>query len=391
MLGYNHGPVLEELIDRLDSALRSPSPSKRQSLPPDPCLLDRLPSTSFIQREAEDSISKAELKQLRRTPTPPSPQAEDHEDAEEQEVMDTDLSKRRGSDVSTTSSASTRSPKQPLSKHEEDQKAIGSWKDPQPFEVLRAVEQKNIVYLMEIRDKAFHLLLRKWGDATPLLHAMRIGTSHREVAIVLLGAFSRYINHLDESDLRKPKTKTLLKALRTNLKLAIDYGLSSSQSDLTASFMQTLIMSEGDKWVSDQTLNVSLALRAGTSGEPVRIAETSVRRYATKELGKAELIATLEDYVANATVDLLMMAAWSIALHSITGEPIPISYFARDDRVYKAFVERLDKDESAIRHKCTRRLRWQFRVLRAVLEGRNITYRRRVELLAGELDSGGGV
>ncbi|KAG7097057.1 hypothetical protein E1B28_004445 [Marasmius oreades] len=244
---------------------------------------------------------------------------------------------------------------------------------------------------MEIRDKAFHLLLRKWGDATPLLHAMRIGTSHREVAIVLLGAFSRYINHLDESDLRKPKTKTLLKALRTNLKLAIDYGLSSSQSDLTASFMQTLIMSEGDKWVSDQTLNVSLALRAGTSGEPVRIAETSVRRYATKELGKAELIATLEDYVANATVDLLMMAAWSIALHSITGEPIPISYFARDDRVYKAFVERLDKDESAIRHKCTRRLRWQFRVLRAVLEGRNITYRRRVELLAGELDSGGGV
>jgi hypothetical protein len=60
------------------------------------------------------------------------------------------------------------------------------------------------MYLMEIRDRAFpvgsdiaknyitimtspQLLLRKTGDATPLLHAMRIGQSHRDVAMVLLG------------------------------------------------------------------------------------------------------------------------------------------------------------------------------------------------------------
>jgi hypothetical protein len=132
---------------------------------------------------------------------------------------------------------------------------------------------------------------------TPLLHALRIGQgeSHKEVAIILLGAFSRWINHLDDADFHKPRTKSLLKALRANLKLAIDYGLSKSQVGLTASFFQALIMSEGDKWVSGQVASVSVALRAGTAGQPVQTADAAVRRFATKELGRAELIASLED------------------------------------------------------------------------------------------------
>ncbi|KAK1236745.1 hypothetical protein PQX77_000101 [Marasmius sp. AFHP31] len=391
MSKYNYGPIVEELIHRLDNDPQpSEPPHKRESQPHDPCLLARLPSTAFIQRDVEEAISRATLRQLRRSPTPPIPQDDiDSEETAEQE--DTAERERRPSNASVTSSNSIRSLKQ-LLKQKDAAKTHVSWKEPQPFEVLRAVEQKDIVYLMEIRDRAFHLLLRKWGDVTPLLHAMRIGNSHKEVAIVLLGAFSRYINYLDESDLQKPKTKTLLKALRANLKLAIDFGLSKSQSDLTASFMQTLIMSEGDRWVNNRISDVSLALKAGTSGEPVRLAETAVRKFATRELGKAELIATLEDYVANATVDLLMMAGWSIASETVkSAEPLPLSYFARDDRVYKAFVERLDRHENEIRGSCSRRLRWQFRVLRAVLESRTITYRRRVELLTGELDTGDGV
>ncbi|KAG5638992.1 hypothetical protein H0H81_007900 [Sphagnurus paluster] len=164
---------------------------------------------------------------------------------------------------------------------------------------------------MEVRDRGFpvrqicaaeflfylacQLLLRKTGDATPLLHAMRIGQSHRDVAILLLGAFSRWINHLSDEDIPKPRTKVILKALRTNLKLAIDYGLAKSQSDLTASFLQTLIMSEGDTWVWAQVSTISNALSAGTAGQPVKAADFAVRRFATKELGKAQLIATLED------------------------------------------------------------------------------------------------
>ncbi|KIM68615.1 hypothetical protein SCLCIDRAFT_1208810 [Scleroderma citrinum Foug A] len=231
------------------------------------------------------------------------------------------------------------------------------------------------MFLMEVRDRAFPLLLRKTGDATPLLHAMRIGQSHRDVAILLLGAFSRWINHLDDSEVQLPKTRVILKALRTNLKLAIDYGLYKSQSDLIASFLQTLVMSEGDKWVKSQISTVSLALRSGTVGKPISTAEAAVRKFATKELSKADAIAALEDYVANATIDLLLLSAWSMALESIDGQPIPFYYFARDDRVFRAFADRTEMHRSAIHRNLSRRLKWQLRLLGQVLEGRNTTYR----------------
>ena len=68
------------------------------------------------------------------------------------------------------------------------------------------------------------------------------------------------------------------------------------------------------------------------------------------------------------------MAAWQCALDTIDGELIPTYYFARDDRVYKAFTDRLDQHKQAVSRTCTRRLRWQMRVLRAVMEGRSTTY-----------------
>lgn len=43
---------------------------------------------------------------------------------------------------------------------------------------------------------------------------MRIGDSHREVAIILVGAMSRWVNNLEEKDLDIPRTKLMLKALR---------------------------------------------------------------------------------------------------------------------------------------------------------------------------------
>jgi hypothetical protein len=80
-----------------------------------------------------------------------------------------------------------------------------------------------------------------------------------------------------------------------NLKLAIDEGLSKHQSDLISSFMQTLVMSEGDKWVWSQVNTIALALNAGEEGQPVALAGSVVRSFATKRLGKADLIASLED------------------------------------------------------------------------------------------------
>ncbi|KAJ3764166.1 hypothetical protein EV360DRAFT_91437 [Lentinula raphanica] len=381
---FNYSPIIEYL----GNSPPPNSPLPRKSHPSNPCLPDRLPNTSFIQREAEQVAPKAILRQLRRSPSPlSSPDA----DADDDDSQDGGHS-RSPSSASTQLTSPPSSPSQSNHHSQLNSKSSSAWKEPQPFEILAAVERKDVMYLMQVRDRAFHLLVRKWGDVTPLLHAMRIGQSHRDVAIILLGSFSRYINHLSDPELRKPQTKRILKALRTNLKLAIDLGLAKSQSDLTASFMQTLIMSEGDKWIHSQVGNVVIALRAGTAGEPVKTADAAVRKFATRELGKAELIASLEDYIANAISDLLLLAAWTLALESIPGDPIPTAYFARDDRVYRAFVERLDQNDfKTNRHSLSRRLKWQMRVLKAVLEGRTTTFRRKVEVLAEELDQGEGV
>jgi len=107
-------------------------------------------------------------------------------------------------------------------------------------------------------------------------------------------------------------------------------------------------------------------------------------------LGKADLIASLEDYVANATADLLMFAAWNAASCSVGGEPIPTYCFARDDRVYFQFVQRCQKHRSAINRKCTKRLKWQLSVLEEGLSGRNVMFRSKIDLLRTELDQGNG-
>lgn len=79
------------------------------------------------------------------------------------------------------------------------------------------------------------------------------------------------------------------------MKIAINEGLAKSQSDLIASFLQTLIMSEGDKWVFAQVSTVSRALNSGSESKPVQVAGEAVRKFVTRELGKAGLIASLED------------------------------------------------------------------------------------------------
>ncbi|KAJ7228750.1 hypothetical protein GGX14DRAFT_414667 [Mycena pura] len=373
------------LVHSIGKDHQSGHPIPRRRVSSSPCLPERLPTTGFLQREAELDAPKSILRQLRRSPSPPDSPVSEPEIQEESPIRP-----RRSSLNSLASSVSIKS--SGSSVIQRDVQSYTSWKEPQPFEVLRAVERKDVMYLMEVRDKAFHLLVRMSGGITPLLHAMRLGQSHRDVAVILLGAFSRWVNHLEDDQMENPRTKVILKALRANLRLGIDYGLTKTQgSDLTASFLQTLIMSQGETWVSGQTANVALALRAGNEGCPVQTADSAVRKFATRELGKADLIATLADYIANATADLLMMGAWSIASEILELEQIPTWYFARDDRVYKAFVERLDEHKTAIQLKMTKRLKWQMRVLRTVLEGRTTTYRSKVELLAGEFDEGEGV
>ncbi|KAK7061647.1 hypothetical protein R3P38DRAFT_2493853 [Favolaschia claudopus] len=394
----NHAYLVHYLgSDDLDR--RRPIPRRRVSS--HPVLAERLPTTSFLNREAEDDAPRAILRQLRRSPSPSPPQSPELETKDTTEDGSNGHQRRPSLSSLGSSASSIKSFGSSLLKRRQTQPSSG-WKEPQAsaqmilslsvIEPFLPFSRKDVMYLMEVRDRAFHLLVRMSGGITPLLHAMRLGQSHREVAIILLGAFSRWVNHIEDDQMENPKTKTVLKALRTNLKLAIDYGLTKTQgSDLTASFLQTLIMSQGETWVLGQAANVGLALRAGTEGRPVQTADSAVRKFATRELGKAELIASLADYIANATADLLMIGAWSNACEVLELEQIPTYYFARDDRVYKAFVDRLDAHKTAIQNKLSKRLKWQLRILRTVLEGRTTTYRNKIELLAGELDEGDGV
>ena len=139
---------------------------------------------------------------------------------------------------------------------------------------------------------------------------------------------------VEAGDMEKPSTQILLKALRTNLKLAIDNGVSSGP-ELIASFFQTLVMSEGERWIWKTVESVTLALRSIPSeGQPVAAAEAAVRSFATRELGKADLIASLEDYIANATADLLMFAAWNAASGSVGGDPIPVRVWILDCKIF---------------------------------------------------------
>ncbi|KAI0352692.1 hypothetical protein OH77DRAFT_1497725 [Trametes cingulata] len=381
----------KDFEDEAGTRPSTPMGPSRERSPSDPCLPARLPSSGFLQREAERVAPKAveaELERIRKSleiPPPPTPQEVEEEKSQPSSPPMSPKSKRKSFLDALPAAFQAAKMLRTASQGRGDR----PWKAPEPYEILRAIERKDIMFLMEVRDRSFQSLVQKSGDVTPLIHAMRI--EHTDMAIVLLGAFSRYINNLQDEDLEKPETKKLLKMLRINLKTAIDFGLQKQQKDLMASFLQTLIMSEGDSWIALQTADIAVALRQGTAGKPVHEAQEAVRSFATKSLGKADFIASLEDYIANATADLVMMAAWSLVLQVVQGDPLPAYYFARDDRVYRAFVERLDRHRDAIQLKVGRRLRWQLRVLRTQLEGRNRTYRSKVESLAKELDEGEGV
>ncbi|KAG6819262.1 hypothetical protein H0H93_013618 [Arthromyces matolae] len=164
------------------------------------------------------------------------------------------------------------------------------------YEVFRAIDKKDLDLLGEFRDKAFHLLLeRQAGGQTPMVYAMQHGPSYQEVVLFLVGAVSQWINRLNDSDFSKPETAKLLKLSRANLKVAIDEGLTKLQTGLIASFLQTLVMCEGDGWIRDQLTPISFALRAGAAGKAVEVAGSTVRRFCTTSLKNADLIADVED------------------------------------------------------------------------------------------------
>jgi len=84
-------------------------------------------------------------------------------------------------------------------------------------------------------------------------------------------------------------------------------------------------MSEGDAWVYKSSNDLGLLLRDEESA-PVAEAEAMVRRFSTKELrGVPGGVGDVEEYIANAALDLVIMASWGVVAGQIGAEPLPVS------------------------------------------------------------------
>ena len=84
-------------------------------------------------------------------------------------------------------------------------------------------------------------------------------------------------------------------------------------------------MSEGDTFLHKAIYDISLLIR-DPAASPVQGAEDLIRRFCTKELRGVEGgVEGVEDYVANAVVDLVLMSTWSIAATQLGVDNLPVS------------------------------------------------------------------
>ena len=81
------------------------------------------------------------------------------------------------------------------------------------------------------------------------------------------------------------------------------------------------------------------------------------------------------------------MGFWSVVTDSVPGDPLPLFAFARDDRIAKAFGDRIDGVAGSPPYrKLPRALRATIDFCRATIEPRAVGFREKVEQLAERLD-----
>ncbi|GMK54391.1 hypothetical protein CspeluHIS016_0109770 [Cutaneotrichosporon spelunceum] len=273
---------------------------------------------------------------------------------------------------------------------EEERRTAPFVRPPEAYELYRAIDKKDLDFIARVRDHAFHMLLQKNAAEFPVVYAARIGPSHRDVLILLVGAFSRYVNQFEEDDFANKEVQNTLKMLRANLKLAIDNALlPQNQPHLLSSYLQVLIMSEGDAWIHKTAHDLGLLLRDPAT-RPVAEAEALVRRFATRELRSVPGgVADVEEYVWNATLDLVIMAAWSVAAGQIDADNLPTYTFARDLRTLTQLTEAMDANAGKM-GRVNRRVRSILDAVRRIAPNTLLGMRARVAELRAAIDGDGG-
>lgn len=223
-----------------------------------------------------------------------------------------------------------------------------------PHDVYAAVERKDVDTIMAIRDANFALLLGGDDARTPLEYAISLGPAYERVSLFLAGALSRFVNNLpDEMQKADPETLAVLRKVRANLKLAIDHSLGREQTSMVASYVQILVMAEGLQWVTQSARAIAYELRSRASADPyatcpTQVAQDIVGRFLTQNLRMRRdrdhyVVAAIEDYIANAASDLVLLALWDCVRGA--DDPLPDYAFARDDRLSVAFVSAVTRAE----------------------------------------------
>lgn len=126
---YNNGPRIDALFSSRPHHARIRKPSL-------PCLPERLPNLAFLEREATQNAPLAVIKQLRLKTKEPS---EDNDDEKPSSPNEDELTRQRTRSITSDLRTAIRKPVPPP-------KPPG-WKPPQPFEIFRAIERKDIMFL----------------------------------------------------------------------------------------------------------------------------------------------------------------------------------------------------------------------------------------------------
>jgi hypothetical protein len=245
-------------------------------------------------------------------------------------------------------------------------------------DLLKAIDEGNHETLSVIRDNNFSLFLTGRGLLNPLQYAMN---THNDAMIVgVIGVLSSWVNRLDAATLATREGREILKQVRGNLHLAIRFAIENHVPAALASYVQTLVMSEGDTWLREVVETVAREVGAGRLNDALGHAERAMQRFlvdALKKGGGAEV----EDYRLNATTDLLMMGC----AHAL-GKPIGVHCFARDRRVLDELRARIRDLKRAAPPPLQEKLLQRCERIVDIMGAGNLGYTGKIESL---LDPGG--
>lgn len=158
----------------------SPSPS-REAQPAFPVLLQRLPPAIVLEKESK---AESELELARQT----AQRKRERELAEA--LQDAHFQVER---IEARNEMGTWAKKAVEEKavEGEGRKTQPFVRPPEAYELYQAIDKKDIDFIARVRDHAFPMLLQKNASEFPVVYAARIGPSHRDVLILIVGAFSR--------------------------------------------------------------------------------------------------------------------------------------------------------------------------------------------------------